>query len=554
VGIGPGHLSVLLIEDDEDDYLILLRMFEEVRGRKYRVDWADSFQAGLEAVRRCEHDVYLLDHRMGERSGIELLETVFAEGCAAPVIFLTACGDYDLDVRAMRAGASDYLVKGQFTPQLLERSIRYAIERKKVEDELRRHREDLERLVEERTVQHAEARADAEQRAHEAEEARSTLEALLEHSPVGLAIADAPDLRIRAVSKYGLELEMLAGSPLEKAKGRRRPKWSAFRPGEERPAPPEEVPLVRAARGGEVIRNEEWELAGQEGERVPVLCSAGPIRDRDGHVTGGIMVWREIGELKAAQQQLLEAHCALEERVAERTSELAEALRSLRESEGHLQILARQLLKAQEEERRRLSREIHDSIGSSLSAVKLCIESLGQHVRAGTDTPELAAHMASVLEAAIEEARRIMTDLRPSILDDLGIVVTIDWLCRRHRTFHPDAAVEKHIEVEESAVPEHLKITIFRILQEAMANIAKYSKAGRVSVSLADNNGSIDLQVEDDGVGFDPGALERGDIPRGYGLVGMKERAELSGGAFHVESRRGAGTKVRASWPADPRE
>ncbi len=130
-------IKILLIEDDEDDYILTRELLSEIQGRKYQLDWLDNYDAGLSAVFRQEHDLYLIDYRLGAHSGIELLKEAASAECSALMILLTGQGDHDLDLEAMKAGAADYLVKGEISAPLLERSIRYALahsERKKADD------------------------------------------------------------------------------------------------------------------------------------------------------------------------------------------------------------------------------------------------------------------------------------------------------------------------------------------------------------------------------------------------------------------------------------
>ena len=124
-------VSVLLIEDDEDDYVITRDLLCESRGMRFTLERVATYEAGRIAIGRNGHDVYLLDYGLGERNGLELLREVVGNGCAAPIILLTGQGDHETDVEAMAAGAADYLVKGQIGVQLLERSIRYALNRAK---------------------------------------------------------------------------------------------------------------------------------------------------------------------------------------------------------------------------------------------------------------------------------------------------------------------------------------------------------------------------------------------------------------------------------------
>ena len=139
----PGAIRVLLIEDQETDYLLTRRMLASCENQSFDLQWANSWQTGIEAIRRCAHDVCLLDYRIAGADGLELLKESFDIGCKAPVILLTGISDYRLDLEAMELGAADFLVKDKITPELLERSIRYAIAQSKAMLELRRQQEDL---------------------------------------------------------------------------------------------------------------------------------------------------------------------------------------------------------------------------------------------------------------------------------------------------------------------------------------------------------------------------------------------------------------------------
>jgi signal transduction histidine kinase/BarA-like signal transduction histidine kinase len=130
-------VKVLLIEDDKDDYILVRKLLSGITTVSYDLQWAPTYGAALEAMGKDHHDVYLLDYQLGDRTGLDLLHEMNGKGSTVPVIFLTGHGDYGVDIEVMRAGASDYLVKGQISPDLLERSIRYAVERRRLEHQLR---------------------------------------------------------------------------------------------------------------------------------------------------------------------------------------------------------------------------------------------------------------------------------------------------------------------------------------------------------------------------------------------------------------------------------
>jgi PAS domain S-box-containing protein len=214
-------------------------------------------------------------------------------------------------------------------------------------------------------------------------------------------------------------------------------------------------------------------------------------------------------------------------------------------------ILSEQLLQAQETERKLISAELHDSIGQSISAIKFGIENTLHEYG-----ERLPVHAMQSLEAAVgklrdtvEEVRRISMDLRPPMLDDLGLLVTMGWFCREFGALFPQLDVALRTSVEEQEIPGALKVVIFRILQEALNNIGKHALAGRVNVELIRIHDTITFSVADDGRGFTTGDAE---CHRGFGLGSMRERAKLSGGELAVESAPGTGTYVLARWPVGP--
>jgi response regulator RpfG family c-di-GMP phosphodiesterase len=137
-----GAVRVLLVDDDEDDYVMTRDLLAEIDGVQYELAWQDSYAGALEAIVRHEHDVYLLDYRLGERTGLELLRDAIARGYKAPMILLTGQGDRAVDLQAMKLGAADFLVKGRLDASSIERSIRYAIERYQAKKEIDLSREE----------------------------------------------------------------------------------------------------------------------------------------------------------------------------------------------------------------------------------------------------------------------------------------------------------------------------------------------------------------------------------------------------------------------------
>ncbi len=224
---------------------------------------------------------------------------------------------------------------------------------------------------------------------------------------------------------------------------------------------------------------------------------------------------------------------------------------ALKESESQVKTLTNKLLLAEERERKRIANELHDGITQSLNGIKFTVEKILSQTdgdKAVTSAQSLEIIMP-MLQQSIEEVRRIAMDLRPSILDDLGIVSTLNWFCRECQKSFSSVRIEKQISIEEHEVPDLLKTVIYRISQEAMNNIVKHSKASLVHLSLRKIGGTMELTIQDNGQGFNvEEVLSKESYRRGLGLGTMRERTELSAGSFSIESIREKGTTIRASW------
>jgi len=228
------------------------------------------------------------------------------------------------------------------------------------------------------------------------------------------------------------------------------------------------------------------------------------------------------------------------------------AREALQRSEKELRLLSSQLLTAQEDERRWIAYELHEELGQSMASIKLRLETLIKQATSKTDIVgiELLQDLVSVVQKSIEEVRNVSMALRPTTLDSLGIISTITWFCREFQKTYPEIRIEKEIDIQEDEVAEPLKVAIYRIIQETLHNVGKHSGADTARICLQKTDGIIELAVEDNGSGFDiEEALSVETSKRGFGLGSMKERTELSGGTFVIDSVKARGTIVRASWP-----
>ena len=532
------RLRVLLIEDDEDDHIIMKKRLSEVPSCFYELAWVTDYDAGLEAINSGSYDICLLDYRLGGRDGIELLQSVSGKGRDVPIVFLTNYGNYRVDLEAMRAGAADYLDKSQLNAPLLERTIRHTLERRRTEERLRRTNRALRTLNEcDQILVRSTEELDLL-----GEVCRTIVEVGgYRFAWVGFAENDA-EKSVRPVVQAGFEDRYLSMLDISWADNRmgRGPTGVAIRTGK--------TAINRNTLAG--VDYTPWRA---EALKRRFASSISIPLIPEGYTSfGALTIYSDqIDAFDEEEVSLLETLAAnisygigsIRAQAERRRSEEA-----LQESESQLKLLSSRLLTVQEEERKRISRELHDGIGSSLTAIKVGLECFLSQC----PDPGPLEKLISITQRATEEARRIITDLRPSILDDLGLGATIAWFCREYQTIYPSICVEKDYRIDESEIPEALKTPIFRIIQEAFNNIAKYSKAKQVNLTILHSDSILELMIEDDGAGFD---LDEVVLKKsgggGIGLSSMRERADLSGGNLSIKSAPGKGTTICASWPGN---
>ena len=225
--------------------------------------------------------------------------------------------------------------------------------------------------------------------------------------------------------------------------------------------------------------------------------------------------------------------------------------KKLKGSEEYLRLLSRKIIDSQENERKRVARELHDSVGSNLAAIKLALEEKLESMKTGNrnDFYSLENIIANIKDTILE-VRRISNHLMPSVLEDLGLVKSIRWFCREQGKYHQNVRINHRIEIKEDRLPEQIKITIFRVIQESMGNALKHSRADTIELILTNVDHRIKLCVMDNGCGFDPKDISTNpDSLNGLGLKGMKDRAEVCNGVFEIYSEIGKGTQVELSLP-----
>jgi signal transduction histidine kinase len=295
-------------------------------------------------------------------------------------------------------------------------------------------------------------------------------------------------------------------------------------------------------------------------------------------VSATAVIWRIEVQRKRAEEALLETNSLLLSQaeeldahrknlaglVEQRTTELTAANKRLRfeiterlqaeetlmESDRQIRQLSAQLLMAQEIERKRISMELHDSLGQALNVMKLRI----RLVEKGMDECQGAAKgdcesLLEYLDEVIEDVRRISLDLSPAILEDLGLASALRWLVSNFRKSHSLKATADIAEID-TLFPENYRITIYRVIQEALTNVGKHAEADKVAISIRRLDDKVVFSVEDNGKGFGPlEPTQKGVSERGVGLTTMSERVRMMGGVYELWSREGEGTRITFSIP-----
>ncbi len=303
----------------------------------------------------------------------------------------------------------------------------------------------------------------------------------------------------------------------------------------------ESLSMADFYRKGEVV-DLPFQVMKRDGEVIEVLLSAIAEYDDQGRFKRSLEVLTDVTEQNRAEEELRRARDEMEARVAEQTQEL-------RKSQRELRLLAGRLLTAQEDERRRLAREMHDDLTQRLAGIALQAGRLQRLLTSPSD------ESSAVLEGVLSDLRRLSSDvhalsrrLHPSILDDLGLVDAIAAECEGNAQRDGIA-----VHFESSEVPSDLSnaaaLCLYRVTQEALRNVAKHAETTEARVVLKGEAGALTLTIEDRGKGFD---YERGRSGEGLGLASMEERARLIGAEFSVRSARGDGTTVRVRLVDDP--
>lgn len=488
-------ILVLIVEDDVVDRMACRRRLVNNPAGRFRLAEADEGERGLELARELRPDCILLDYRLPDLSGLEFLARLAADQDEAvraiPVLMLTGADSAAVATQAMRRGARDYLVKDA-EGRYLE-LIPAAVERMQREQLL---------LKEKR-------------------QAEARFQTLVEQiQAISYIVASGHPERFQYISP---QLAMLGYTPAEWL---REPGLYA-----DSMLPEEREGLlaeVRRCRSAGLPLRLEYRLRTRAGEVLWFRDQADVVHDDMGRqlFMQGTLV--DITANKLAEQQLTQAR-------------------------DELRRLAAYQERIREGERQRIAREIHDELGGLLTGIKAYVSVIGERsAQAGMAVDPLLADTAALAQEAIDTVRRVITDLRPSVLDQLGIWAALEWYSAQ---VAQRSGIACGCAIAPAAAALDLdpdrSIMLFRIVQEAMTNIQRHAGAHRILLQVRLGDGMLAVSIEDDGCGIAADEAPTGDAS--WGILGMQERSRSLGGTLQVAPRPGGGTAVTLQIPMDTR-
>ncbi|MDX5363472.1 MAG: PAS domain S-box protein [Pseudazoarcus pumilus] len=364
---------------------------------------------------------------------------------------------------------------------------------------------------------------------------RRQLELLLESAGEGIY---GIDLNGRCIFINGAGAELLGYTP-DEVLGRNMHYLIHHSHADCQHMPVHDCRIFRAFQQGQGVRVEDEVLWRRDGSSFPAEYASYPIRDGD-KVVGAVVTFNDITVRKRTEAALHAAQAELERRVAERTAELSAANRELKQTHENLRRLSAHMNSVRESERAHIARDIHDDLGASLTAIQLELNFLRSRL---ADNEALRANVDAALDigkSAIDSVRRILNDLRPGVLDHLGLWAALECLMDEMQT---RAALQCSFscpaEVERVRLGRDAEIAIYRIVQELLTNVQRHAGAQRVGMTVRADGRDLIIEVADDGRGMSLPAA-----PTSFGLLGMRERAHSIGGALTFDSAPGRGTTV----------
>jgi two-component system sensor histidine kinase UhpB len=481
------ELSILLVEDSPDDADLLLLQLAE-RGLDARWRRVETEEGMRQALAEQAWDVVIADFNLPRFSAEAALAVLQQSACDIPFIVVSGFIGEESTVQLMKAGAHDVVMKDNLARLLpaIERELREAETRR-----AHRRAEEALRLSEKRLRAITAALG----------------EAVFVVDPDGLLLMMNPE----AEQLFGWRESELLGKNVHDIVHRHSP--------ESPPIEREACGSFLSIRQGQRQRVEDDLYLRKDGSMVPVAYVSTPLFE-DGRLVGAVTAAQNISERKRARQELLESR--------RRFQELSAHLQSVREAE-----------------RTSIARELHDELGQMLTALKMDVSWLQARVVADAAIEGKIGGMTRLIDDTLDWVRQMSAELRPVMLDDLGLRAAVEWLLEGFAERH-GIATELQAAQTEFRLEKEQGTAAFRIIQECLTNVARHAAAGKVVVTLVMDDAELHLTVRDDGQGFDPQAAPR---RKSFGLLGIRERAAALGGRCQLDSAPAAGTTVSVHLP-----
>ena len=598
-------MRILLIEDNPGDIRLLQEYLNEGSACRFQVTQAGRLSRGLERLAEARFDAVLLDLSLPDSHGLDTLVRLHEAAKDVPIVVLTGIEDESLGVRLIQAGAQDYLVKGSVTGPLLVRSLRYAVERKRAEEELSESEARLRAILDnspnlvflkDTQGRYLHINRQFERAFHISREAiagKTDKDVFPAEQAAAFRVNDLKvfqagvPLEFEEVALYddGPHTSIVSKFPLYGGDGKpyalcgittditqRKAMEKALQQAEEKyrdifdnavegifqstpsgrylsvnPAlarmygyeSPEELmggatdiahkvyvdpdcreALTRLLERQGVVQGFEYEVRRRDGSTIWISESVRAVRDEKGKVRYYEGTIEDITERKRSEEEL-------------------------QQTLGQVRTLSRRLEVVREDERTRIARELHDELGVRLTCLKMDLSRLNDASR-----PKLEEKVLSMIEqvdTTIAAVQGLVAELRPGVLDDLGLVAAIEWQCR---DFERRSGIRCLVDSSEEDIPlDSAKATAaFRICQEALTNVVRHARAKEIRVHLDTLDRELLLEIHDDGQGILP---EKVTDAGSLGLLGMRERAAAVGGALQIVGLRGQGTTVTLRLPCE---
>jgi PAS domain S-box-containing protein len=496
-------VKILLVEDSESDAALLQEEILHSGTGDHQIKIAGSLQQAIEYFEDNQVDATLLDLNLPDSSGLETVRAIMSRQPDAPIVVLTGFDDEKAGTEAVRMGAQDYMVKGKADGRLISRAVRYAIERKKMEVELRKARDELELRVEERT--------------QTIKQQSKFLEAYFQYSLTTVMFLDRNFNFLRVNDEFARACQ-------------KRPRdflghnYFEFFPDPENQAIFENA--VRTKRPYVAVAKPFPFLAHPELGMTYFDWTLVPIPAENGHVGLLIISLKDVTERVQAESKILE-------------------------NQEQLRALTAELLMVEEGERRKIASELHDSVGQILAFLKI---ELGDMQRSGLPKESVSTirHLREQVELAIAQTRSLTFEMSPPELYTLGLGPALEELAQR---FSEERGLVCFVDVHDDSYPlsDQVKILLYRAVRELLINAAKHARAQSVQIKIKKAGDNIEIVIEDNGVGFDTSRLDRTRRMKtpGFGLFSIRERLGQMGGKIEINSKKGKGTKITLTAPLE---